>query len=162
MLFYRYIFHCIYHMIARYFFKFFDKFFLGRAARCIAAPRLGKNVSYGGNRWAMSRKPLSFRDQFANWSWESVSFPDSSMFQYSIKENGLPRRFAPRNDSGGFYVALSFAVCSRLNSGDPFPQCARWGLPLEWAALRDKGFRWAQRHPRTPSAPLLGSEAAAR
>ena len=27
-------------------------------------------------------------------------FPDSSMFQYSIKENGLPRRFAPRNDSG--------------------------------------------------------------
>ena len=50
MLFYRYIFYCIYHMIARYFFKFFDKFFLGRAARCIAAPRLGKNVSYGGGQ----------------------------------------------------------------------------------------------------------------
>ena len=51
MLFYRYIFYCIYHVIARYFFKFLDKFFLGRAARCIAAPRLGKNVSYG--EWAI-------------------------------------------------------------------------------------------------------------
>ena len=48
MLFYRFIFYCIYHAIARCFFKFFDKFFRGRAARCIAAPRLGKNVSYGG------------------------------------------------------------------------------------------------------------------
>jgi len=131
VLFYRYIFYCIYHTIARYFFKFFDKFFLGRAARCIAAPRLGKNVSYGGGKWwAMSRKPLSFRDQFANWSWESVSFPDSSMFQSSIKENGLPRRFAPRNDSGGFYVALSFTLCSSLGSGDPLELRASVSLRL--------------------------------
>ena len=32
-----------------------------------------------------------------HWSWESVSFPDSSMFLCGIKENGLPRRFAQRD-----------------------------------------------------------------
>ena len=35
-----------------------------------------------------------------HWSWESVSFLDSSMFYVLCKENGLPRRFAPRNDRG--------------------------------------------------------------
>ena len=59
MLFYRYIFYCIYHAIAGYFFKFFDKFFLGRAARCIAAPRLGKNVSYGGGQMVGDVKKTS-------------------------------------------------------------------------------------------------------
>ena len=32
-----------------------------------------------------------------HWSWESVSFPDSSMFLCSAKEDGLPRRFAQRD-----------------------------------------------------------------
>ena len=33
-----------------------------------------------------------------HWSWESVSFIDGSIFPLGVKENGLPRRFAPRND----------------------------------------------------------------
>ena len=32
--------------------------------------------------------------------------------------------------------ALSFPVCSVSYPGDPFPQCAHWGLPLKGAALR--------------------------
>ena len=29
---------------------------------------------------------------------------------------------------------LSFSVCTEFESGDPFPQCAHWGLPLRGAA----------------------------
>ena len=29
---------------------------------------------------------------------------------------------------------LSFPVCTGFESGDPFPQCAHWGLPLKGAA----------------------------
>ena len=93
----------------------------------------GAGKSQLGKDKAMFRKPLSFslkglggglmnrgmppsRDQFANWSWESVSFIGSHMFLCGVKENGLPRRFAPRNDSGGFYSALSFALCSGFGS----------------------------------------------
>ena len=110
------------------------------------------------------RKPLSFRDQCSHWSWESVSFIDGSIFPRGVKENGLPRRFAPRNDRVTWdgapiyhrkHVAaflgrhsgrelsctLSFPFCSYRCSGDPFPQCAHWGLPLKGAALHSKDLK---------------------
>ena len=38
-----------------------------------------------------------------------------------------------------FGCVLSLALCSCHNSGDPFPQCAYWGLPLKGAELRGEG-----------------------
>ena len=35
---------------------------------------------------------------------------------------------------------LSFPLCSVSESGDPFPQCAHWGLPLKGAALCGAGL----------------------
>ena len=51
---------------------------------------------------------LSLRDQFANWSWQSASPLHSIKSTAVSKRNGLPRRFAPRNDRGFLYVAFSF------------------------------------------------------
>ena len=51
------------------------------------------------------------------------------------------------------WCVLSFLPCSCLYSGDPFPQCAHWGLPLVGAALRGKGLQLAQKH---RAAPPLG------
>ena len=49
---------------------------------------------------------------------------------------------------------------SSLHTGDPFPQCAHWGLPLEGAALRGKGLRLARLLLRALLAPLIGELAA--
>ena len=46
---------------------------------------------------------------------------------------------------------LSFQLCSGFKSGDPFPQCAHWGLPLKGAAPCGARESWS-----TPLAPLLG------
>ena len=46
---------------------------------------------------------------------------------------------------------LSFQLCSGFESGDPFPQCAHWGLPLRGAAPCGAGESWS-----APLAPLLG------
>ena len=66
-------------------------------------------------------------------------------------------------------MVLSFQLCSVVNSGDPFPQCAHWGLPLKGAApcgARGRAHRPRQRPAgrgdlgsgawSTPLAPLLG------
>ena len=45
-------------------------------------------------------------------------FLDSSIFPRGVKENGLPRRFAPRNDRGLLYVAFSFSNRQSLYTGD--------------------------------------------
>ena len=52
----------------------------------------------------------------------------------------MPRRSAPRNDRLFIRCSVFFPPCSYRYSGDPFPQCAHWGLPLRGAALRGKGF----------------------
>ena len=51
---------------------------------------------------------LSLRSQFANWLWQSASPMHRTKAYFRRKENGFPRRFDPRNDRGGLYIALSF------------------------------------------------------
>ena len=60
---------------------------------------------------------LSLRDQFANWSWQSASPLHSIKSTAVSKRNGLPRRFAPRNDRGFLYVAFSFSNWQSLYTG---------------------------------------------
>ena len=40
-----------------------------------------------------------------------------------------------------FWCVLSFRLCLCRYSGDPFPQCAHWGLPLKGAALHSKDLK---------------------
>ena len=130
------------------------------------------------------RTPLSLRGQFANWPWQSASLLDSSMFQYGVKENGFPRRFAPRNDSGclGRLFLFPSALDSTLET--PFPSVrtgdclaaarsrrgsdmppACHSLPrrrfatLVGAALRGKNSTLAQRGsaPHPLGAPAMGA-----
>ena len=56
------------------------------------------------NRRAMPKYPLSFRDQFANWLLQSASPVHRTKTYCRLKDNGFPRRFAPRNDRGGVYT----------------------------------------------------------
>ncbi len=50
---------------------------------------------------------------------------------------------------------LSFPVCTESESGDPFPQCAHWGLPLKGAA--PCGARCAESPPLAPPLGELSS-----
>ena len=68
-------------------------------------------------------------------SWESVSFPDSSMFLCGAKENGFPRRFAQRD--GGILDSL---ICRLVPLGAMtgwFWTCASIYTLVQGAALRD-------------------------
>ena len=56
-----------------------------------------------------------------------------------------------RGEKKGLHCVLSFSVCTASDSGDPFPQCAHWGLPLRGAALRG-----AREFSSTPLAPPSG------
>ena len=73
-----------------------------------------------------------------HWSWESASTLHNIKRCCCHKENGLPRRFAPRNDRGG-RSALSFPPCSSRYSGDPFPPvCALGTSPRRGSASRQR------------------------
>ena len=67
------------------------------------------------------RTPLSLRGQFANWPWQSASLLRHTRKHCCFKENGFPRRFAPRNDSGclGRLFLFPSALDSTLET--PFP-----------------------------------------
>ena len=46
-----------------------------------------------------------------------------------------------RGEKKGLHCVLSFPVCTVSYPGDPFPQCAHWGLPLRGgSALRGEGI----------------------
>ena len=94
-----------------------------------------------------------------HWPWQSASLLDSSVFLRDIKENGFPRRFAPRNDRL-FYTPL-FLFPSAPNSALETPSALRatspkrgsaprqrfkTGAPI-WAALRGKDLRLASSPP---------------
>ena len=49
---------------------------------------------------------------------------------------GLRGRETANGEKKCLHCVLSFSVCTASDSGDPFPQCAHWGLPLRGAALR--------------------------
>ena len=93
---------------------------MGAAAQATEGSPGGRECQWVKEK-AGYRTPLSLRGQFANWPWQSASLLDSSMFQYGVKENGFPRRFAPRNDSGclGRLFLFPSALDSTLET--PFP-----------------------------------------
>ena len=55
------------------------------------------------------------------------------------------------------WCVLSFLPCSCLYSGDPFPQCAHWGLPLKGAA-RGKGLGGVRRFGQRFAAKVSGRQ----
>ena len=94
------------------------------------------------NRRAMPKYPLSFRDQFANWSWESESPMHRAKTYCRLKDNGFPRRFAPRNDRGGSIHCLVFYLLAIIQ--DWRPPVPLGGEPrMGGSALRAQ--RWTRR-----------------
>ena len=53
------------------------------------------------------------------WASQSASPMHRTKMHFRLKENGFPRRFAPRNDSGGLYIALSFPYWQYPPTGNP-------------------------------------------
>ena len=111
------------------FFKFFDKFFRGRAARCIAAPRLGKNVSYGeGNPSGSARAeppPFTQGRRFAGkglaWVrrfWRAMR--GAGVFSPSVGcRRQLPRQWKSRRQG-----AVNLVQCNTRDCGT-----AQWPSP---------------------------------
>ena len=114
----------------------------------------------------------SSRTYTSGGSWESESPMHRAKTYCRLKENGFPRRFAPRdggiprfidlppspfrgNDRVFLYIAFSFPYWHSLNPGDPSVACAPAPLRGEPRARNNKHTR-----PRAPPPSPLSQQSA--
>ena len=94
------------------------------------SPKRGSALRGGGTRSLTSAAPCGAR------AWSTPLAPLLGELASDSETEGSPGLWDCQWGKEWTHLVLSFPVCSVFESGDPFPQCAHWGLPLRGAALR--------------------------